>query len=152
MAFCLWLLSNALFSMPVPLYGGLALLATGTFVLFSVFVFASISSVPLCPLRLGSSALTTHYGAAFWVTLATGEDPADGTGAAGMGMRFLPVSAFQLTSCTNLTLSVFRRGRYWGAHFTDEGKGLRRVGYLVHLVHEPVYYIIHIRGLPACVC
>ncbi|XP_019524221.1 PREDICTED: dual oxidase maturation factor 2 [Hipposideros armiger] len=71
-AFCLWLLSNALLSMPVPLYGGLAFLATGTFALFSVFVFASISSVPLCSLRLGSSALTTHYGAAFWVTLATG--------------------------------------------------------------------------------
>ncbi|XP_011353474.1 dual oxidase maturation factor 2 [Pteropus vampyrus] len=71
-AFCLWLLSNLLFSMPVPLYGGLMLLATGAFALFSVFVFASISSVPLCRIRLGSSALTTHYGAAFWVTLATG--------------------------------------------------------------------------------
>ncbi|KAM8780812.1 dual oxidase maturation factor 2 [Rhynchonycteris naso] len=71
-AFCLWLLSNALLFMPVPLYGGLALLATGAFALFSVFAFASISSVPLCPLRLGSSALSSHYGAAFWVTLATG--------------------------------------------------------------------------------
>lgn len=85
MAFCLWLLSNALFSMPVPLYGGLGLLATGAFALFSVFVFASISSVPFCRIRLGSSALTTHYGAAFWVTLATGEDRADGLGAAGHG-------------------------------------------------------------------
>ncbi|KAM9714752.1 dual oxidase maturation factor 2-like isoform 2-T2 [Dama dama] len=28
--------------------------------------------VPLCQLRLGSSELTTHYGAAFWITLATG--------------------------------------------------------------------------------
>ncbi|XP_045678981.1 dual oxidase maturation factor 2 [Phyllostomus hastatus] len=71
-AFCLWLLSNALLSMPVPLYGGLALLATGAFSLFSVLAFASISSVPLCPLRFGSSALSSHYGAAFWVTLATG--------------------------------------------------------------------------------
>ncbi|XP_008682214.1 dual oxidase maturation factor 2 [Ursus americanus] len=71
-AFCFWLLSNALLSMPVPLYGGLALLTTGAFTLFSIFAFASISSVPLCPLRLGSSTLTTHYGAAFWVTLATG--------------------------------------------------------------------------------
>ncbi|XP_038298132.1 dual oxidase maturation factor 2 isoform X2 [Canis aureus] len=35
--------------------------------------FASAAlCVPLCPLRLGSSTLTTHYGAAFWVTLATG--------------------------------------------------------------------------------
>lgn len=61
------------------------LLATGAFALFSVFVFASISSVPLCRIRLGSSALTTHYGAAFWVTLATGEDRADGLGAVGHG-------------------------------------------------------------------
>ncbi|CAD7671095.1 unnamed protein product [Nyctereutes procyonoides] len=71
-AFCFWLLSNALLSMPVPLHGGLALLTAGAFALFSTFAFASISSVPLCPLRLGSSTLTTHYGAAFWVTLATG--------------------------------------------------------------------------------
>ncbi|XP_068820216.1 dual oxidase maturation factor 2 [Capricornis sumatraensis] len=71
-AFCFWLLSNMLLSMPVPHYGGLALLITGTFALFSVFAFASISSVPLCQLRLGSSELTTHYGAAFWITLATG--------------------------------------------------------------------------------
>ncbi|XP_007933502.1 dual oxidase maturation factor 2 [Orycteropus afer afer] len=71
-AFCLWLLSNALLSMPVPLYGGLALLSTGAFALFSVFAFASVSSAPLCPLRLGSALLTTHYGAAFWLTLATG--------------------------------------------------------------------------------
>ncbi|KAM9063347.1 dual oxidase maturation factor 2-like isoform 4-T4 [Sarcophilus harrisii] len=27
--------------------------------------------VPLCPIRLGSEVLTTHYGAAFWTTLAT---------------------------------------------------------------------------------
>ncbi|XP_058593868.1 dual oxidase maturation factor 2 isoform X2 [Neofelis nebulosa] len=71
-AFCFWLLSNGLLSMPVPLYGGLALLTTGAFTLFSIFAFASISSVQLCPLRLGSATLTTHYGAAFWVTLATG--------------------------------------------------------------------------------
>uniref|UniRef100_A0A8D0ZEQ3 Dual oxidase maturation factor 2 n=1 Tax=Sus scrofa TaxID=9823 RepID=A0A8D0ZEQ3_PIG len=71
-AFCFWLLSNLLLSMPVPHYGGLALLITGAFALFSVFAFASISSVPLCQLRLGSSELTTHYGAAFWITLATG--------------------------------------------------------------------------------
>ncbi|XP_059859560.1 dual oxidase maturation factor 2-like [Delphinus delphis] len=71
-AFCFWLLSNVLLSMPAPHYGGLALLITGAFVLFSVFAFASISSVSLCQLRLGSSELTTHYGAAFWITLATG--------------------------------------------------------------------------------
>ncbi|XP_008060849.1 dual oxidase maturation factor 2 [Carlito syrichta] len=71
-AFCFWILSNVLLSTPAPLYGGLALLTTGAFALFALFAFASISSVPLCPLHLGSSALTPHYGAAFWVTLATG--------------------------------------------------------------------------------
>lgn len=71
-AFCFWLLSNALLSMPVPLYGGLALLLTGAFVLFGVFAFASISSTPSCPFHLGSSALIAHYGAAFWISLATG--------------------------------------------------------------------------------
>lgn len=72
-AFCFWIIANALLFMPAPLYGGLALLTTSAFTLFSVFAFASISSVPLCPFRLGSAALTPHYGASFWVTLATGE-------------------------------------------------------------------------------
>nr|XP_026247889.1 dual oxidase maturation factor 2 [Urocitellus parryii] len=71
-AFCFWILSNVLLSMPAPLYGGLALLTTGAFTLFAVFAFASVSSVPLCRFRLGSSTLMPHYGAAFWVTLATG--------------------------------------------------------------------------------
>ncbi|KAL4693042.1 hypothetical protein H8959_016852 [Pygathrix nigripes] len=71
-AFCFWLLSNVLLSTPAPLYGGLALLTTGAFALFGIFAWASISSVPLCPLRLGSAVLTAQYGAAFWVTLATG--------------------------------------------------------------------------------
>ncbi|KFO29691.1 Dual oxidase maturation factor 2 [Fukomys damarensis] len=66
------LCSNALLSMPAPLYGGLALLVTGAFALFAVFAFASVSSVPFCPFRLGSAALTPGYGAAFWVTLAIG--------------------------------------------------------------------------------
>ncbi|XP_004639130.1 dual oxidase maturation factor 2 [Octodon degus] len=71
-AFCFWVLSNALLSMPAPLYGGLALLVTGSFALFAVFSFASVSSVPWCQFRLGSAALTPGYGAAFWLTLATG--------------------------------------------------------------------------------
>ncbi|XP_044518102.1 dual oxidase maturation factor 2 [Gracilinanus agilis] len=71
-AFCFWLLSNALLSMPVPLYGGLSLLFAGAFVFFAIFSFVSISSVPLCPIHLGSKLLTTHYGVAFWITLATG--------------------------------------------------------------------------------
>lgn len=81
--------------MPVPHYGGLALLTTGAFALFSVFAFASISSVPLCQLRLGSSELTTHYGAAFWITLATGEDRGTRPRWLGEGTGFIPVCAFQ---------------------------------------------------------
>lgn len=73
-AFCFWILSNVLLSMPAPLYGGLALLTTGAFTLFAIFAFASVSSVRLCRFRLGSSTLIPHYGAAFWVTLATGEN------------------------------------------------------------------------------
>lgn len=72
-AFCFWIIANALLSMPTPLYGGLALLTTSAFTLFAVFAFASVSSVPLCPFRLGSAAFTPRYGASFWVTLATGE-------------------------------------------------------------------------------
>lgn len=72
-AFCFWIIANALLSMPTPLYGGLALLTTSAFTLFAVFAFASVSSVPLCSFRLGSAAFTPRYGASFWVTLATGE-------------------------------------------------------------------------------
>lgn len=116
MAFCLWLLSNALLSMPVPLYGGLALLATGAFSLFSVLAFASISSVPLCPLRFGSSALSSHYGAAFWVTLATGEDRAMGQGRLGIGTHIyqcaLSSSQSEFTYFIILPLSIVCRGRH----------------------------------------
>ncbi|XP_074091419.1 dual oxidase maturation factor 2 [Macrotis lagotis] len=71
-AFCFWLLSNMLLLTPAPLYGGLSLLIAGAFVFFAIFSFASISSVPVCPIRLGSEYLTTQYGAAFWTTVATG--------------------------------------------------------------------------------
>ncbi|XP_045438957.1 dual oxidase maturation factor 2 isoform X3 [Pipistrellus kuhlii] len=92
-AFCLWLLSNALLSMPTPLYGGLALLATGAFALFAVLAFASTSGAPLCQLRLGASAIASHYGAAFWVTLATGEDKRR-PGRRGTGTGLTPVARF----------------------------------------------------------
>lgn len=90
MAFCFWLLSNVLLSTPAPLYGGLALLTTGAFALFGIFAFASISSVPLCPLRLGAAVLTAQYGAAFWVTLATGEDRGNGPWGLRVGTGFIP--------------------------------------------------------------
>lgn len=130
-AFCLWLLSNALLSMPVPLYGGLALLATGVFVLFSVLVFASVSSVPLCPLRLGSSALTTHYGAAFWVTLATGKDRVIGPGVAGDGDADAICSGESFpvhkVSSPNLPPQYFVEAGT-DVHFADEGRRFRRPG------------------------
>ncbi|XP_036592759.1 dual oxidase maturation factor 2 [Trichosurus vulpecula] len=71
-AFCFWLLSNVLLSMPAPLYGGFSLLIAGAFTFFSIFAFLTISTVPLCPILLGSEFLSPHYGAAFWVTVATG--------------------------------------------------------------------------------
>jgi dual oxidase maturation factor 2 len=96
-AFCFWIIANALLCMPAPLYGGLALLTTSAFTLFSVFAFASISTVPLCQFRLGSAALTPHYGAAFWVTLATGEDQGAGDRVLGVETDLYRVCAFQLT-------------------------------------------------------
>ncbi|XP_020865056.1 dual oxidase maturation factor 2 [Phascolarctos cinereus] len=71
-AFCFWLLSNVLLSMPAPLYGGFALLIAGAFVFFSVFAFLTISTVPLCPILVGSEFLSPKYGASFWTTVATG--------------------------------------------------------------------------------
>ncbi|XP_038606608.1 dual oxidase maturation factor 2 [Tachyglossus aculeatus] len=69
-AFCFWLLSNVLLAMPAPHYGGFTLLGAATFLIFAILAFVSASAT--CPLRLGPAALTTGYGVAFWVTLATG--------------------------------------------------------------------------------
>ncbi|XP_004578173.1 dual oxidase maturation factor 2 [Ochotona princeps] len=71
-AFIFWVITNGLLSMPAPLYGGLGLLVTAAFTLFSIFSFATIAEVPVCPLRIGSESFVTSFGAAFWVTLATG--------------------------------------------------------------------------------
>uniref|UniRef100_A0A8C5L169 Dual oxidase maturation factor 2 n=2 Tax=Jaculus jaculus TaxID=51337 RepID=A0A8C5L169_JACJA len=72
-AFCFWVVANALLCTPAALHGGLALLTTGAFALFAVFAFASVSGAPRCQFRLGpgSAPLTPRYGSAFWVTLAT---------------------------------------------------------------------------------
>ncbi|XP_074091415.1 dual oxidase maturation factor 1 isoform X2 [Macrotis lagotis] len=72
-AFLCWLLSNVLFSMPALVYGGHMLLATGIFLLLSIFFFSTATTlIPMCPLRLGSASLHTRHGPAFWITLATG--------------------------------------------------------------------------------
>lgn len=73
MAFLCWLLANVMLSMPVLVYGGLMLLATGIFQLLGLLFFSMATSLtPPCPLRLGTATLHTHRGPAFWITLTTG--------------------------------------------------------------------------------
>ncbi|XP_039629642.1 dual oxidase maturation factor 2 [Polypterus senegalus] len=71
-AFCCWLISNVLLSMPVIVYGGYMLVTTGTFMIFSLISFSTIRNVPSCVISLGSMALNTNFGGSFWLSLATG--------------------------------------------------------------------------------
>ncbi|XP_040348498.1 dual oxidase maturation factor 1 isoform X1 [Herpailurus yagouaroundi] len=72
-AFLCWLLANVMLSMPVLVYGGHMLLATGIFQLLGLLFFSTATSLtPPCPLRLGTATLHTHHGPAFWITLTTG--------------------------------------------------------------------------------
>ncbi|XP_066200147.1 dual oxidase maturation factor 1 isoform X1 [Saccopteryx leptura] len=72
-AFLCWLLANVMLFMPVLLYGGHMLLATGIFQLLGLLFFSMATSLaPLCPLRLGTATLYIHHGPAFWITLTTG--------------------------------------------------------------------------------
>lgn len=71
-AFLCWLLANVMLSMPVLVYGGHMLLATGLFQLLALFFFSMTTSLMSCPLHLGTAVLYTHRGPAFWITLATG--------------------------------------------------------------------------------
>ncbi|KAM6201102.1 dual oxidase maturation factor 1-like isoform 4-T4 [Rhynchocyon petersi] len=72
-AFLCWLLTNVMLSMPVLVYGGHMLLATGIFQLLALLFFSMATSLtPPCPLRLGTATLHTYHGPAFWITLATG--------------------------------------------------------------------------------
>ena len=81
-AFLCWLLANVMLSMPVLVYGGHMLLATGIFQLLGLLFFSMATSLtPPCPLRLGTAILHIHHGPAFWITLTTGEaQPNDSTG------------------------------------------------------------------------
>lgn len=73
-AFLCWLLANVMLSMPVLVYGGHMLLATGIFQMLGLLFFSTATSLtPSCPLRLGTASLHTHHGPAFWITLTTGE-------------------------------------------------------------------------------
>ncbi|XP_036041831.1 dual oxidase maturation factor 1 isoform X2 [Onychomys torridus] len=72
-AFLCWLLANVMLSMPVLIYGGHMLLATGLFQLSALFFFSMATSlISPCPLRVGTAVLSPHHGPAFWITLATG--------------------------------------------------------------------------------
>ncbi|NWR55393.1 DOXA2 factor, partial [Bucorvus abyssinicus] len=71
-AFCTWLISNMLFSMPVPVYGGYMLLVTGAFMIFSLLSFSTVRNSPMCPIQFGTATLLIGYGGSFWLTLAIG--------------------------------------------------------------------------------
>ncbi|XP_005232649.2 dual oxidase maturation factor 1 [Falco peregrinus] len=71
LAFCTWLISILLFSMPILLYGGYLLLLTAVLMLFSLLFFTA-RSTPKCPIQFGPASLKTDYGGSFWLTLATG--------------------------------------------------------------------------------
>ncbi|KAM3827905.1 dual oxidase maturation factor 2 [Vipera latastei] len=70
-AFCAWLVSNMLFSMPVPVYGGFMLLVTGAFLIFALLSFSTGRNA-WCAIQFGLASLKLAYGASFWLTLATG--------------------------------------------------------------------------------
>lgn len=71
-AFCCWILSNILFSMPVILYAGYMMLATAVCIFFSMASFSTIKNAPECIFSIGTSSLVTEYSHSFWLALATG--------------------------------------------------------------------------------
>ncbi|TRY81693.1 hypothetical protein DNTS_026005, partial [Danionella cerebrum] len=71
-AFCCWLLANILFTMPVILYAGYMMIATGAFIFFSMASFSTVYNVAPCDFSIGEDSLTTDYSHSFWIALATG--------------------------------------------------------------------------------
>ncbi|XP_004466821.2 dual oxidase maturation factor 1 [Dasypus novemcinctus] len=72
-AFLCWLLANVMLSMPVLLYGGHMLLATGAFQLLALLFFSTATALaPPCTLHPGTATLHTRHGPAFWITLTSG--------------------------------------------------------------------------------
>ncbi|NXG07619.1 DOXA2 factor, partial [Sakesphorus luctuosus] len=71
-AFCTWIISNILFSMPALVYGGYMLLVTGAFAIFSLLSFSTVRNSPMCQIQIGTSTLHVAYGASFWLTLVIG--------------------------------------------------------------------------------
>ncbi|XP_048887180.1 dual oxidase maturation factor 2-like [Brienomyrus brachyistius] len=71
-AFCCWLIANILLSMPVVLYAGCMMLATGAFIFFSLASFATIQNVPPCIFTVGTVSFQLEFGASFWLSLTIG--------------------------------------------------------------------------------
>ncbi|KAM9181604.1 dual oxidase maturation factor 2 [Mergus octosetaceus] len=71
-AFCTWLISNVLFSMPVLIYGGYMVLTTGAFMIFSLLSFSTVKNSLICPIQFGTASLLIDYGGSFWLTLVIG--------------------------------------------------------------------------------
>ncbi|XP_005017290.3 dual oxidase maturation factor 2 [Anas platyrhynchos] len=71
-AFCTWLISNMLFSMPVLIYGGYMVLTTGAFMIFSLLSFSTVRNSLICPIQFGTASLLIDYGGSFWLTLVIG--------------------------------------------------------------------------------
>ncbi|KFO57262.1 Dual oxidase maturation factor 2, partial [Corvus brachyrhynchos] len=71
-AFCTWIISNILFSMPVLVYGGYMLLVTGAFTIFSLLSFSTVRNSPMCLIQIGTGTLHVVYGGSFWLVLAIG--------------------------------------------------------------------------------
>ncbi|NWZ43371.1 DOXA2 factor, partial [Brachypodius atriceps] len=71
-AFCTWVISNILFSMPALIYGGYMLLVTGAFMIFSLLSFSTVRSSPMCVIQIGTRTLHVAYGGSFWLMLAIG--------------------------------------------------------------------------------
>uniref|UniRef100_A0A8C6PPL1 Dual oxidase maturation factor 2 n=1 Tax=Nothobranchius furzeri TaxID=105023 RepID=A0A8C6PPL1_NOTFU len=71
-AFCCWMLTNILFSMPVILYAGYMMMTTAAFIFFSMVSFSTIMNVPHCVFSIGTDSFVTEYSQSFWLALATG--------------------------------------------------------------------------------
>ncbi|KAM9376049.1 dual oxidase maturation factor 1 [Pholidichthys leucotaenia] len=72
MAFCCWMIANILFSMPVIRYAGYMMMATASFIFFSMASFSTIMNMPQCVFSIGTDSLETEYSHSFWLALATG--------------------------------------------------------------------------------
>ncbi|KAM3870557.1 dual oxidase maturation factor 2 [Diretmus argenteus] len=71
-AFCCWMVSNILLSMPVILYAGYMMMATAAFIFFSMASFSTIMNLPQCIFSIGTGSLEADYSHSFWLALATG--------------------------------------------------------------------------------